>query len=356
MLCQGRVRFEGRATRGLCALLLGLAFATTVPSMSLSAEIWYEDNNMGQAGGSPPDFVEKFRQPETFDEASEYIDVYLIRANVLDDMDDAFFTDLLFPYLKTNGIELAINSGGATFTQAGQRREDVFAMEIDLFSRIKRLGGRVDHVSLQSSLSKPRRRDPDGYSLESRLEDAVNFAKAARAVFPDASIGLIDALPSKGQGYEEPYRLLGDALAQEGIDLEYIHLDISFDAPRQGRDGVTWGTIRDVETYVQDELGVQFGLFAKSRRAGQTSSEMFHRRVIDTLECYSGIAGAPDDYVLASWFDHPERTIPEDATGNDYPFMRTVLEFGRALQEIDSQGPRFSEGDRRWQRQCEARR
>src|SRR5687768_3972126 len=84
--------------RGLASLLVTFVLTLAVVTPACAAEIWYEDNNLGRGGGRPADFVEKFLQPESFKEASGYIDVYLLRASVLQDMDDAFFTELLFPY------------------------------------------------------------------------------------------------------------------------------------------------------------------------------------------------------------------------------------------------------------------
>jgi hypothetical protein len=68
------------------------------------------------------------------------------------------------------------------------------------------------------------------------------------------------------------------------------------------------------------------------------------------MECYLAYAGGtPDDLILASWFTYPDRTVPEDATGDDYPSMRIVLEYGRRLDEIAA-------GARVGERQCERKR
>jgi hypothetical protein len=91
-----------------------------------------------------------------------------------------------------------------------------------------------------------------------------------------------------------------------------------------------------VENYVES-LGVDFGFFTTSRKGGETSSALFHDRAIMAMECYLGQAGGtPDDLILASWFTYPERTIPEDATGADYPAMRIVLDYGERLTAIQA--------------------
>jgi len=331
----------------------GLIVAVGLCAPSWAADIWYQDNNLGRGGGMPADFVEKFRKPETFAQATKHIRVYMIRFNVVSQLGDAFFTDLFFPYLRKNNIKLAINTGGATWAQANARRRRVFDESVDGLRRIKKLGGKVAYISLQSILSKPFRRGEVEYPMDKRIQDAVAYAKAARKVFRDVAIGIMDALPSHAKDYRGPYRALRDALARAGIGLSYIHLDIPFDIPAAQRRGVTWQSLRTLESYVEDDLGVAFGILAKSRRGGQHSSRMSYERTMSTLECYAGVGGTPREYVLAGNFRYPERTIPENATGDNYPQMRVMLNFGRRLAEIKKSGVRPSDG---WRARCGIRR
>jgi hypothetical protein len=229
----------------------------------------------------------------------------------------------------------------------------VFEKSIHVLHRIKKLGGEVGYISLQSILSKPYRRGAGEYPMHKRIEDAVAFATAARKVFPDVRFGIMDALPSHGKDYKGPYRNLRDALVQAGAGLNYIHLDISFQAPATQRRGVTWQFLRTIESYVEDDLGVAFGIFAKSRRGGQHSSRMAYEHTLSVLDCYAGVGGTPREYLLSANFRYPDRTIPEDATGADYPQMRMVLAFGRRLAEIKNTGVARS-GD--WSTQCGIRR
>jgi hypothetical protein len=327
----------------------GVIAAVALHTPSWAADIWYQDNNLGRAGGMQADFVEKFRKPETFAQAAKHIRVYMIRSNVVSQLDDGFFTNLFFPFLQMNNIKLAINTGGATWAQADARRQRVFDKSVDVLRRIKKLGGKVNYISLQSILSKPLRRGEAEYPMDKRIQDAVAYAKAARMVFPDVAIGIMDALPSHARDYRGPYRALRDALDQAGIGLSYIHLDIPFDIPATQRRGVTWQSLRTLERYVEDELGVAFGILAKSRRGGERSSRMAYERTLSTLDCYAGVGGTPREYVLTGNFRYPERAIPENATGDDYPQMRVMLDFGRRLAEVEKSGVGPSDG---WRARC----
>ena len=337
--------------------------AVVVPLLGTSlsaATIWYEDNNLGRAAQMPEDFVEKFHKPETFAQATKHMDVYLLRANVLQKMDDAFFTQLLLPYLEKNKIKLAINAGGATWLGAHARRQKVLDAELALFERIKRLGGRVDYISLQSILSKPwRNAGKDGevieFSVHDRIRGAITYARAVQTVFPDVAIGIIDALPAKGEQYQDAYRQLAGAMKEAGLKLSYVHLDLSFDAARTGRYGTDWDKVREVERYLEEDLKVPFGLFVKSRRAGQKSSAEFRDAVIAMVQCYAGSGGSPREYILASWFKYPDKTIPETATGKDYPAMRILLELGEELNRVEQGGPAWvaqRQTDKAWASRC----
>jgi hypothetical protein len=318
-----------------------------------ATQLWYEDNNMGTGGGAPADFVDKFRHPEAFRQASGMINVYMLRANVLSKMDDAFFTQLLLPYVKGHNIKVAIDAGGATWVMA-PGREKFMQADLDLYQRLKRLGLEVTYISLQSVLSKPRRNEgkKTEFPLEQRIEGLVRYAKAARAIYPNVEIGIIDALAAHGEDYRGPYRQTRDALAKAGVPLKYVHFDANLQGVKTSRYGQSWQAMRELEAYVENDLGLRFGVIMKSRKAGQTSSKAFHESVMAMLDCYAGAGGTPEDVIIASFFRYPDKTVPENATGDDYPAMRTVLEFGRRLHEIDRGGAGARVNERQWRAMC----
>jgi hypothetical protein len=340
----------------LVSRILLIIYLVLLPLQAFSADLWYEDNNLGRAGGLPTDFFTKFEHPESFAQASRYIDVYMVRASLFNKMQDDFVTKIFVPYLNQYNIQLAADVVGATWSQA-EGRGGVSASELKMLARLEGLDVRIDYVSMQSVLSKPLKvagKHID-YSLQQRISDVVAYARAIRAIYPQVQIGIVDALPTHGQEYKLPYRKLRDALAQESIPLAFIHLDIPFDIPRERKAGITWTTVREVERYIENDLGVKFGLVASSRLGGETSRREFHRRVLAAMECYTGSGGTPDDFIIASWYPYPDRTVSDDSVAGDYPAMRTVLEFGRKLEQIEKAGAswatlRASQPD--WQNMC----
>lgn len=292
------ISFTRIAAAAAAMVIVGLPLAAW-PCAGGSGEfqLWYEDNNMGRAGGSPPDFTSKFGRAGWLS-ASAAIDVYLVRATVLDRLDAGFLRGRLLPWLERQGISLAIDAAGATWLEHGNRRE-LFALEMRILRRLGDIGVPVRFISLQSVLSKPL---PDGeYPLEERLGDIQEYVRAAREIHPGVSVGLIDAMPVHRGPWREAYS------AVHGLDLiDYIHLDVPYE--RIG-DSISPATIREVEAYVESR-GMDFGILLTTRDGGYASNEAYARGVTASLATHLKNCATPAAYILASWFPYPDRTVP----------------------------------------------
>jgi len=318
------------------ALLLASGLAMSAHNSAAATELWYEDNNMGKAGGIPADFFDKFDKPESFAKASQYIKVYMLSGIILKEkaMDNTFFKRKFIPYLKKNNIKLALNMGGATWTQLGNRI-NVAKYEVNQLQRLKRLGVEVSYIGLQSALGTLAHGTDADYPMEKRLQDIPAYAKLVHEIYPQAQIGIIVGLTSDPKEYREPFRKAQKAMDNIGIPLAYMHLDMPFHIPKTKMRGVTWQNIRDFETYLENELGINFGIITTSYFGGHHSDKEFHDDAIDSMRCYAGFGGTPSVYFLGSWFAHPTATVPDNATGDNYPAMRTMLDLGKELEKID---------------------
>lgn len=287
-------------TAPLAVLLLALAIplqaaAAACPAPEPLPQLWYEDNNLGHAGGMPADFTGKFADP-AWQRAAQSIDVYMIRLNVIAQLDDAFLTATLRPFLEQH--RLAVDAGGATWLHYGNRRV-AFEHELAQLRRLRDLNLPVSDISLQSPLSKPL---PEGaYPMQQRNLDIALYAAAARRIFPSAKIGIIDALPAHGGGWREAY---GDLIATGVVD--YIHLDLPYELIGKN---VTWEELRRIEGFVEEQ-GLEFGLLLTTRKGGEQSDQAYAAGVEAELAGYSNHCGSPAAYVIASWFPHPARTVP----------------------------------------------
>ncbi|MCA1718817.1 MAG: hypothetical protein LC781_18990, partial [Actinobacteria bacterium] len=303
-----------------------------------SAGLWYEDNNMGMAGGMPPDFKEKFYRPDLWAGAREAIDVYYVRATTLlnpeNDLDDSFLERNFVPVLEESGVEIALDAVGANFLRARPTPADErIEREVSLVEKLETMGGRVGYVALQSVLSKPLREEGRvvEYPMQQRIEDVVEYAKTARERLPDVEVGIIDALPTKGLDYREPYGRLVAALSEEDLELSFVHLDCPYEHPQEGAK-ITWEGVKEAESFVKEEIGARFGFICTSRTGGEASDEAWNDNVLDAPRQYASVDGSPDEYVVMSWFPHPGSTIPESAESDRFPDTKTLLSFARELE------------------------
>ena len=335
------LKVGGGAVIGACALTSLTSACTGWAGPSLYTEqnstgcappgLWYEDNNMGTAGGMPPDFKEKFYQPDAWAHAREAIDVYYIRASTLlnpaNGRDDTFLESSFVPVLQSSNVKIAIDAVGARARRTGGTSR--ITREIALIEKLRSMGGQVNYIALQSVLSKPLRVKGQvvEYPMQQRIQDVVEYANIAREQLPYLEIGIIDALPSKGEDYQGPYSQLAAALG-ESLKLDFIHLDCPYEIPQEG-EKITWEGIKEVESFVKQDIEARFGLISTSRTGGETSDESWNDSVLDVPRQYAN--DHPDEYVIMSWFPHPGSSIPESAGPGRFPDMKTVLSFAQEL-------------------------
>lgn len=303
--------------------------------------LWYEDNNMGTRGGIPADFKEKFYRPDTWARAREATDVYYIRAptllNPANGLDDSFLRDSFVPVLEESNVKIAIDAVGARFLNHHSGGTAFINREMALVKKLRAMGGQVKYIALQSVLSKPLREKGQvvEYPMQQRIQDVVEYAKIAQRQLPEAEIGIIDALPSKGQDYQVPYGDLAAALG-DGLKLDFVHLDCPYEVAQEGV-RITWDGIKQVESFVKREIAARFGLVSTSRTGGETSDEMWNDNVLDVQRQYAKVNGNPDEYVIMSWFPHPSSSIPEETGPGRFPDMKTVLSFAQRLSRCGGQ-------------------
>ena len=107
--------------------------------------------------------------------------------------------------------------------------------------------------------------------------------------------------------------------------------NIPCEIPEEGINGMSWEKVKDVEVFVQEEIGCKFGLICTSRKAGYKSDRAYHETVLKALERYKSVGGILDQYLIMSWFPHPLRSIPENAPEDEFPTMKTLLEFYKKI-------------------------
>ena len=320
-------------------LLLLLIFSTFL--LAEKCEMWYEDNNLRQAGYFPQDAKEKFINTQTWKESRKRMSVYLVRANALylrkNNITDYFLKNKMIKVLKNSNIKLALNVRGATLAHASKKRKKIWDKEMNLIDKLEKMGAHIDSINFQSALSKSNKfthhKNKDkvyAYPLQQRITDIVSYAKIIHQKYPHIKFGLIDALPAKGYPYRDPYRKLVRAMKEAHLTLHHILLDLPNDFIERHRKGLTWQKVIAVEKYVQNELHLKYGKIFHDARAGRTSDHLFFTNVMKMAKRYTKEGGHPDYCLLMSWYPHPSRTIPET---EKYTQMNTFLELSKYINK-----------------------
>ena len=338
--------FDGHYADHLRLMIRNAADSDVAPTL------WFEDNNLGQPGGTTPDWEQTFTQPEQWAYALQALDTYginndwhLINSN--DPVPDSFLRDHLVPTLERNHVSLALDTGPATWMshnlqQSGLTVEQFLQPYGDLIEKLRSYGARVDQVTLSFPLCAPLLSNGQEieYSMEQRIQDVVNYSRYMTARFPDLRIGIIDYLPTHGLPYRTPYAQLRDAMAAEGILLDHIHLVVPAGVAFNQTWGMSWDKAVEVQAYVQQELGLKFGVTLTSDEGGYQSGEFFHNQTIEALGAYQqAVADSadpgehPERFVAISWYPYPDRSLPEFS--DTYTTTHVVRSLGWQLYDVE---------------------
>jgi len=280
-----------------------------------SQEFWYEDSNIGVAAGFPNDFAEMWRQPCMWQDIRSKTDVYMIRgislSNFVNQYGEKFLTDTLAKVLVDNGLSLAIDNPPSNFEH--------------LYNLLTGAGVNITHIAIQSALSRPREFSPRyNPELELRIGEVKSQILQFEKFAPNAQYGIIDARPTKGWDYEYAYRRLKKVLRNGGSNLDFIILDCPYGFPKYGNN-LTFQTLKNIESYVKDNLNLNYGFIITDNFGGKHSEQSFHDGVLDYgRDCIANGLN-PDYYILMSWYAYPKNALPEKPLRGGYSMTKTGL-------------------------------
>ncbi len=298
---------------------------------------WYEDNNVRKAGGYPADIKEMFENPDSWSEMRSHLSVYCIRGNTLknlvNDLGEQWVVKHFCGLLKKERIPVAIDNPSP-----------------DRFPAIKLLqenGIVISHLALQSVLSKfkarPMTPDEKEREISKRIETTLPKLKRLRKEFPQAKIGIIDALPPKGIPYSEPYKDLLEKSRLTGAPIQFIHVDAPYSAIEKT---IGWENLSRLKKTISRDLKLEFGMIVTDNVGGMKSNKAFYDQVMRMGRKYP--KGAyPDYFILMSWYPHPKYAVREAGPQAKYTMTRTGLDFHKLIStKIGERGSLRSGNDR----------
>jgi len=316
--------------------------------------LWYSPSNAAEGGGRLPDFVELFTEEQQWPRARAHTGVLLMKLISLRQMlEDDFIETHFVPKLREWNMRLAFDVSGATWASCLANRDSRFNAEAGVIQRIIDAGGRVEFLGLQSVLSKPLPDPLPGalsancppYSMEQRFGDVLWYLAEMKARFPGIKVGIIDASLAHGEDAADRFGRLADHLAMAGQRMDFVLLDHPYHYGE--REGVTsWASVRDLEGYIRNELGIPAGLFHVSSVGGRESERRFYDETLASQDRYAEVGGHAEYHVVSSWYPHPQSELPEDAEDPRYPLTKVLLGVAeRVIATNDPPAGRFGRVD-----------
>ena len=257
-----------------------------------------------------PDFADLFRPGAQWDAAARNIDAFVIYSTWVRHYASSGVLVSLIKGLQARGIALAMEVGPLPDPKPGEcTGGESFGgvYEIDMLKRIRDLGGRVDAIVFDEPFAFGHQLDgPDRchWPIARIARHLGEFEALAREVFPSLIFGGNEPLwasppvrPQDVVSWVEAYR------AATGRPLGFLHLDIDWTRPDWLENAVA----------VRSALagrGVRVGYIYNGGEIAEQKAwiEAATNRAV-RLEAASPVA--PDDVVFASWFDQPDRTLPD---------------------------------------------
>jgi len=280
----------------------------------------------------PPAFNKGLRQlfehPDEWKETRSLIDVLFysdlnFRKQFTDDE-----LKMWLPKLQEWNIKLGMEVGA--IKPWGPTGEETFGKERANWERIERLGGRIYAVAMDEPFlcATTILKKPNEYAVE----ETARYIAAVRKAFPQIRIGDIETYPSIPlPDHFWWIDALSKRLAEMGVrGLDFYRIDtnwVNFYAQNHG----SWSELKKLEAFCRSKK-LPFSLiywpsdYPPLKKKGLAADDTWFVSVMTQGNQYALVGGAPDQIVIESWVDGPDRLVPETA---DFTFTRAARDFLR---------------------------
>jgi hypothetical protein len=298
-----------------------LVFFAPLPPLPPDSDLPFNDG--------APDYHDLFQPGAPWSDAARQIDVFSIPSTWVRHYSTRGQLERLIEGLQARGIALGMEVGPLPDFEACAKGEGFGGIyEVDLMRQIRDLGGTVDVIIFDEPFGFGHVLDAPGacqWSVDKVARKLADFVAMTREVFPDAVVGGNEPLWSAPQVAPQDVAAWLDAYARAaGEPLAFLHIDSEW----------SWPGWLDQATAVRAALvgrGVRVGfIYNGGEIADQEGwiAAAIERAYL--LESRSAVP--PDDVVFQSWFDQPDRTLPD---GDPTSFTGLVNRYFRPHTRID---------------------
>ena len=216
-------------------------------------------------------------------------------------------------------------------------------------------GGKVNRMTLDGPVCRTVRgivNHPQAMTLDAIATELARFFALVRDRYPGIQIGLTPNLPNwdysndlagynghntdlSGHTYVAVLERIQQALAAAGERMDFIEVDCPFNYYRQTRTRTGDAPVDNPRKLLDlqawcSERDIDFILIVNAEHRGG-GGQAFHDLTIEFVRALRRDGVFPDGFLIQSWYDKPDRNLPETDAGT---FTNTVRDAAQLINEL----------------------
>jgi hypothetical protein len=264
--------------------------------------------------------------------------------------------------LNENDTKIAIELAGLADWRAKDKDQTAALSFQDEWAKVKRLvdaGGKVYYLDIDGPIRRllyPGHGEPGYHTVDSATDELVKVLKLWLEACPGVKFMLTTNFPNWGWKHTPAYHNFGfsagvmgqgdyfpavkmavEKAKAAGIPFDGVTIDNPYSYALGERKsnqpdvtkGVDWfWRVLDLEQYARSE-GLEVTFIYNSERAGDKkggSGELFAKETLEYIDLHMAKGGAPDRYMMQSWYHYPTKWVPEETPGTMTNLVKQVIE------------------------------
>lgn len=258
-------------------------------------------------------------------------------------------------FCKRDDLRIACEFGNFIVGTGKPLGEAAFEHAVAQIDPIIAAGGNVSSIDLDGPVCRTVKglvEHADAMELDDIASEMVRFFKLVRERYPDIEIGLIPNLPNwdyteelagynghntdgSGHTYLAALGRISDALQAAGDKLDFVEVDCPYNYYRETKTRNGDAPVDNAKKLLAlqawcEANGAEFRLIANAEHRGG-GGEAFHDLVLEYTRALRRDGVFPDGFIIQSWYDKPDKNLPETEAGT---FTNTLRDAVRLINEL----------------------